>query len=601
MDTLGHKLWAVVGLLSLLGQGTIGKAEPMGVGFTYQGWITEGNQPAEGLYDFQFKLFDAATAGNQQGRTLDVNAVEVINGYFTTELDFISGESTMAEPDPLPLGLSYDKIYGLQYDQTLGRGEGRWLEIAVRRSGGPQVTGSVQTLAVEAAALAPYTVLVPRQKITPVPYALYALNGGGTPRSLAPPDSGGLYDVLRWSSSWNLPAGEAAKPPGDAGGQNLFNIGKLGIGPALPDPAERLDLSWSGGVNARIGRYNYLGSCFSSASLVLGNNARVRTDNVHGIVVGQAHDSYGYRAITMSMDGIVFHAVTGKVTPGDPVANERMRITNDGNVGIGTTTPGAKLDIESGTGTYPSLIKLGGNVPGNVKTRHYIYLGSGYGRSHGTSVNYDWDSGRRDVAQLSAIDLGLGAGGTGGAFPGGGFFFSYMPPTGSSWITAMHINHETGNVGIGTIAPAEKLDVDGTARLRKIAAGNGTTVVADQNGKLWKQSSSRKYKTDIQDLGYDADKVLELRPVRFRWAGTGQEDVGLIAEEVEGVLTDMVIYDQEGKPDAVKYDKVSLYLLQVVKDLKSENDSLKHRLDALDRRVEKIEHDGSGIVKEVQR
>jgi alpha-tubulin suppressor-like RCC1 family protein len=386
------------------------------------------------------------------------------------------------------------------------------------------------------------------------------------------------------------------------GGAANFFADDVGIGPDTTNPAERLDLSWTGGVNARIGRYNYLGSCFSSATLVLGNNVRARTDNVNGIVVGNQHQTYGYRAITLSTDGIQFYGRTGGVKAGDPLdaATERMRIANDGNVGIGTTTPAAKLDIESGTGTYPSLLKLGNNVPGNVKARHYVYLGSGYGRSHGITLNYDRDSGAKDVAQLSAIDLGLGVGGTAGQFPGGGFFFHYLPPGGSDWITAMHINHETGNVGIGTTSPSEKLDVDGAARLRKIAAGYGTTVVVDQNGKLCKQSSSQKYKTNIRDLEDDPDRVLGLRPVRFQWTTTGQDDIGLIAEEVEGVLKDLVIEDSEGKPEAVKYEKMSLYLLQVVKGLKSENEALRQQVDLLDRRVERLERHGSAVAQEVQ-
>jgi hypothetical protein len=601
MKTLARKTGVVVGLLLLVGQSAISRAEPMGAGFTYQGWLTEGDEPAEGLYDFRFELFDAPTAGNQVGPTLDANAVEVVDGYFTAELDFISSGSTAAEPEPLPMGLDYDKIYGLTYDKVYGGGEGRWLEIAVRRASGP-----VQAFGVKAAASAVYTILLPRQKLTPVPYALYALNGGSAPGSAGPADSGGLYDVLRWSSSWDLPPGETAKPAGDAGGQNLFNVGKLGIGPYLPDPAERLDLSWTGGVNARIGRYNYLGSCHSSATFVLGNNARARTDAVNGIVVGQPHDSYGYRAITLGSDGIVFHAVAGKVAPGDPVATARVRITNDGNVGIGTTTPGAKLDIESGTGTYPSLLKLGNNVPGDVKARHYVYLGSGYGRSHGITLNYDRDSGKRDVANFSAIDLGLGVGGSGQSFPGGGFFFHYMPPASSSWATAMHINHETGNVGIGTTSPTEKLDVDGAARLRKIASGSGTAVVVDQNGKLWKQSSSQRYKRGIRDLADDSDTVLRLRPVRFQWTTTGEEDIGLIAEEVAESIKDLVIYDAEGRPEAVKYDRVALYLLSVVKvqrqriaeleAAQAANASLARRVEAL----EQIIRQQRAVAKEVQ-
>ncbi|OHB66997.1 MAG: hypothetical protein A2Y77_05655 [Planctomycetes bacterium RBG_13_62_9] len=56
-------------------------------------------------------------------------------------------------------------------------------------------------------------------------------------------------------------------------------------------------------------------------------------------------------------------------------------------------------------------------------------------------------------------------------------------------------------------------------------------------------------------------------------------------------MKDLVIYDADGRPEAVKYDRMSLYLLQVVKNLKSENESLRQRLDKLERRVEGCSRD----------
>lgn len=232
MGKSGRKMWVVIGLLLLLGQGAISRAEPVGTGFMYQGSIMDGDQPAEGLYDFQFKLFDAPTDGNQVGRTVDVNGVDVSDGCFAVELDFVPDE-----PDSLqPQGLKYDKVFGLDYQKIWGGGEARWLEIGFRWA------EPVQTLAAEAAASTPYSVLVPRRKITPVPYALHALSSGGSAG-----DEGGLYDVLRRSSSWGLALGETAKPPGDAGGQDLFNVGRLGLG--TTSPAYPLDVAGAANLN----------------------------------------------------------------------------------------------------------------------------------------------------------------------------------------------------------------------------------------------------------------------------------------------------------------------------------------------------------------
>ncbi|MGB2697377.1 MAG: tail fiber domain-containing protein, partial [Candidatus Zixiibacteriota bacterium] len=99
---------------------------------------------------------------------------------------------------------------------------------------------------------------------------------------------------------------------------------------------------------------------------------------------------------------------------------------------------------------------------------------------------------------------------------------------------------------------------------------------------LYVESSSRRYKENIRELNIDASLIFQLDPVRFDWKKTGEEDIGLIAEDVDQVIPDLVIYDGEGKPESVKYDKVAIYLLEVVKELKAENEELKKRMEALE-------------------
>jgi hypothetical protein len=63
----------------------------MGTVFTYQGRLIDANSAADGLYDFQFKLYDANIAGAQKGSTINNGQVNVIDGYFTVALDFGGG------------------------------------------------------------------------------------------------------------------------------------------------------------------------------------------------------------------------------------------------------------------------------------------------------------------------------------------------------------------------------------------------------------------------------------------------------------------------------------------------------------------------------
>jgi hypothetical protein len=113
-----------------------GWAAPMGTGFTYQGRLIDANSAADGLYDFQFKLYDANVGGNKVSYDVNTPDVDVIDGYFTVSLDF-----------------------GSVFD-----GNDRYLEIGVR-------AGELNDPNV-------YTVLSPRQQVTHTPYAIYAKNAG---------------------------------------------------------------------------------------------------------------------------------------------------------------------------------------------------------------------------------------------------------------------------------------------------------------------------------------------------------------------------------------------------------------------------------------
>src|SRR5262245_18873089 len=63
-------------------------AHGLGTGFTYQGRLTDGSNPATGVYDIEFRLFDAASGGGQVGSTLALDNVGVNGGLFTVSLDF---------------------------------------------------------------------------------------------------------------------------------------------------------------------------------------------------------------------------------------------------------------------------------------------------------------------------------------------------------------------------------------------------------------------------------------------------------------------------------------------------------------------------------
>jgi Chaperone of endosialidase len=91
-------------------------------------------------------------------------------------------------------------------------------------------------------------------------------------------------------------------------------------------------------------------------------------------------------------------------------------------------------------------------------------------------------------------------------------------------------------------------------------------VVIDQDGQLGTIASSRQFKKDIKPMDQASEAILKLKPVTFHYK---ERDVkndltpqfGLIAEDVEQVNRDLVVYGRDGKLWTVRYDAVNAMLL----------------------------------------
>ncbi|MCP4710524.1 MAG: hypothetical protein GY869_18020, partial [Planctomycetes bacterium] len=106
---------------------------------TYQGRLGDTGNPANGQYDMQFTLYGFPLGEyTELSPTITKDEVNVIDGYFTVQLEFAE-----VEPD-------------------IFNGESRWLEIGVRHG--------------ELADPNVFTIITPRHEITMTPYTLYALN-----------------------------------------------------------------------------------------------------------------------------------------------------------------------------------------------------------------------------------------------------------------------------------------------------------------------------------------------------------------------------------------------------------------------------------------
>jgi hypothetical protein len=94
-------------------------------------------------------------------------------------------------------------------------------------------------------------------------------------------------------------------------------------------------------------------------------------------------------------------------------------------------------------------------------------------------------------------------------------------------------------------------------------AGTGGNVLSDC-------SSSRRYKENIQPFASGLSLIRLLRPVTFDWKEGGREDLGLIAEEVAEVEPLMVTHNTKGEIEGVKYDLITVALINAVNEQQSQ-------------------------------
>ena len=167
---------------------------------------------------------------------------------------------------------------------------------------------------------------------------------------------------------------------------------------------------------------------------------------------------------------------------------------------------------------------------------------------------------------------------------------------GSSLTTGDH-NICIGNVGVAAESSTIRIgDSDQTkayiAGIRGVTTGasDAVAVLIDSNGQLGQTSSSLRYKEDVTTMGDMSARLQELHAVTFRYKkpaddGTKPLQYGLIAEQVHEVMPELVVYDREGRPDAIQYHILPSLLLNEVQRLRQENDDLEERLTRLEDRL----------------
>jgi hypothetical protein len=269
--------------------------------------------------------------------------------------------------------------------------------------------------------------------------------------------------------------------------------------------------------------------------------------------------------------------------------------------GTGNTATGANALQFNTTGngnTATGNFALNSNTIGSANT-----AAGAHALSVNTSGNYNTAEGNNALnsnttggSNTATGTAALLANTTGSYNTAAGFYALYSSTTGNYNIAIGELagynltmgsdNIYIGNQGIAGDNSTIYLGTQGTQTTTYVAGIYGTNVSGSpvyvtSTGQLGVQSSSRRYKQDISDMGDTTDVLMSLRPVRFHYKAEGRdgpEHYGLIAEEVAQVAPELVGHEEDGQIDSVYYEKVNAMLLKQVQTLQRLSDEQKERL-----------------------
>ncbi|HUT28367.1 MAG TPA: hypothetical protein VMX13_01140 [Sedimentisphaerales bacterium] len=429
-------------------------SDPIDTSFTYQGQLKELGEPAMGLYDFVFTLYDAEINGSQIGDALLLEDVVVSNGLFSVLLDF--GEAP--------------------FDGNL-----YWLEIDVKPID-----------------INDFTTLTPRQEINPAPYAVYAKTSGSSAGVIKGP---GIANYIAKYLDPNTLI-ESVIYESD---------GNIGIGTASPD--EKLHV---------VGNIRATGTLIGAVDWA--NLASVPTGFADGV------DDVGVGAET---DPTVAESVKDGVS-----WSELLDVPlgfADGVDDVGTeaeTDPTVTESVKDGVSwdevsSKPAGLDDGDDVGITVETDPTVLASVKDGVSWG------------ELAEIpSGFADGIDNVGSGGD---------------SDWTISGNDMYSTvsGDVGIGTISPTAKLDVNGTAKATAfVGDGSGLTNLPTGSGEDsdWTISDSNMYSAVSGNVGIGSSTPVEKLDVIGNIAVSGTVD----GVDISAHVADVNAHHSQGIPQNIQ-------------------------------------------------
>jgi hypothetical protein len=270
------------------------------------------------------------------------------------------------------------------------------------------------------------------------------------------------------------------------------------------------------------------------------------------------------------------HYIRGEHTTGMTFNDANKFTFKGGNVGIGMDNPAAKLDVSASQG--PNLIIRdsdgGSGRPGIQFVNNDVhFIGSDDTNTEIFGFYSGYGNNRSNAARLNIHGpatnnwgkyIGLTHDGNHGRISTDAGYL-VLEPAGQ-------------RVGVGTDAPTQSLDVNGTFRVRGMTTGSSAgTVYRTSDGTLITGASDIRLKEKIKPIENSLEKVLQLKGVTFAWKNdpVKRNNIGFIAQDFEKVIPELVFTNENDGYKGINYAEVTAILVEAIRELKNENDRLR--------------------------
>ncbi len=149
----------------------------------------------------------------------------------------------------------------------------------------------------------------------------------------------------------------------------------------------------------------------------------------------------------------------------------------------------------------------------------------------------------------------------------------------------------SNGIGVGT---STGVQITGTTTLNNqtnypgVATGAGTSMVVVTTGsRIAIVTSSERFKEEIKYITSPGwlDKVMQMKPITYKTSvdfttegEPNETQIGFLAEDIYDIGGDLekaVILDPLGDPFSLSYDRLTVFLMLAIKELKAEIDQLK--------------------------